>query len=132
MPYFAHTYLWKKRGLEFDNFVGFDIYSRNADTNYTSGTMFHWDGMVIQNFSRQFGLGAIGSTLMQITSDRGPAADLVQGYEGRASGVGAIAFYVPKLDKPGVILQLRWIDEFRVTHLLKGNMFMLGITLKLH
>jgi pimeloyl-ACP methyl ester carboxylesterase len=49
MPNLAHTYLWEKRGLEFDNFVGFDIYSQNSTTKYTSGTMFHWDGMVIQN-----------------------------------------------------------------------------------
>jgi hypothetical protein len=132
MPNFAHTYLWKKRGLEFDNFVGFDIYSKNAETKYTSGTMFHWDGMVIQYLSKQVGFGAIGSNLTQITNDRGPAADLVQGYEGRASGVGPMALYVAKLEKPGVILQLRWINEFKVTHLLKGNLFMFGITLKLN
>jgi hypothetical protein len=132
MPNFAHTYLWKKRGLEFDNFVGFDIYSKNAETKYTSGTMFHWDGMVIQYVSKQVGFGAIGSNLTQITNDRGPAADLVQGYEGRASGVGPMALYVAKLEKPGVILQLRWINEFKVTHLLKGNLFMFGITLKLN
>jgi len=132
MPNFAHTYLWKKRGLEFDNFVGFDIYSQNATTKYTSGTMFHWDGMVIQYLSKKVGVGAIGSNLTQITNDRGPAADLVQGYEGRASGVGPIAFYVAKLEKPGVIFQRRWINEFKVTHLLKGNVFMVGITLRLY
>src|SRR5689334_19800366 len=42
MPNVGHTYLWKKRGLEFDNLVGFDIYSKNTTTNYKSGTMFHW------------------------------------------------------------------------------------------
>ena len=74
-PNLAHTYLWKKRGLEFDNFVGF---------------------------------------------------------EGRAWGLGPMAFYVAKLEKPGVIVQLRWINEFEVTNLLKGNMLMLGLTLKLN
>ena len=56
MPNIAHTYLWKKRGLEFDNFVGFDIYSENGTTKYTSGTMFHWDGMIIQYLSERVGL----------------------------------------------------------------------------
>jgi hypothetical protein len=28
MPNFAYTYLWKKRGLEFDSFAGFDIYGK--------------------------------------------------------------------------------------------------------
>jgi hypothetical protein len=56
MPNIAHTYLWEKRGLEFDNFVGFDIYSQNSTTKYTSGTMFHWDGMVIQYLSKRVGV----------------------------------------------------------------------------
>jgi hypothetical protein len=132
MPNIAYTYLWEKRGLEFDNFVGFDIYSENATTRYKSGTMFHWDGMVIQYLSKRVGFGAIGSTLVQITSDTGPIADILNGFEGRASGVGPIALYVAKVEKPGVILQLRWVNEFKVTNLLKGNMFVFGLTLKLN
>ena len=56
MPNAAHTFLWAKRGLEFDNFVGFDIYTRNPVNKYNSGTMFHWDGMIIQYLSKRFGL----------------------------------------------------------------------------
>jgi hypothetical protein len=130
MPNFAHTYLWKKRGLEFDNFVGFDIYSRNQTTKYTSGTMFHWDGMVIQYLSGRFGVGAIGSNLTQITNDRGPVADVLHGFEGRAWGAGPMLLYVAKVENPGVVLQLRWVNEFEVTNLMKGNMFVFGLTLK--
>ena len=132
MPNVAHTYLWKKRGLEFDNFAGFDLYSQNPTTKYTSGTMFHWDGMAIQYLSERVGLGAIGSNLTQITNDRGPVANVLHGFEGRAWGIGAIAFYVAKLEKPGVVLQIRWINEFEVTNLLKGNAFVFGLTLKLN
>jgi hypothetical protein len=132
MPNLAHTYLWEKRGLEFDNFVGFDIYSQNTTTKYTSGTMFHWDGMVIQYLSKRVGFGVIGSNLTQITNDRGPIANVLHGFEGRAWGVGPLALYVAKVEKPGVIVQLRWVNEFEVTNLLKGNMFMLGLTLKLN
>jgi hypothetical protein len=131
MPNLAHTYLWEKRGVEFDNFVGFDIYSQNVTTKYTSGTMFHWDSMVIQYLSKRLGFGAIGSNLTQITNDRGPVANVLHGFEGRAWGAGPIAFYVAKVEKPGVIVQLRWVNEFEVTNLLKGNTFMFGITLKL-
>jgi hypothetical protein len=42
MPNVAHTILWEKRGLELDNFIGFDIYGQDPTTRYTSGTMFHW------------------------------------------------------------------------------------------
>ena len=131
MPNLAYTYLWKKRGLEFDSFVGFDIYSEDTTNHYTSGTMFHWDGMVIQYFSERFGVGAIGSNLTQITNDKGPIADVLHGFEGRASGVGPLILYVAKVEKPGVVLQLRWVNEFKVTNLVKGNMLMLGCTLKL-
>lgn len=132
MPNLAHTYLWEKRGLEFDNFVGFDIYSQNPTTKYTSGTMFHWDGMVIQYLSKRVGFGAIGSNLTQITKDSGPVANALHGFEGRAWGVGPIALYVARVEKPGVIFQLRWVNEFEVTNLLKGNAFVLGLTLKLN
>ena len=130
MPNVAHTYLWKKRGLEFDNFIGFDIYTQNRTTKYKSGTMFHWDGMVIQHLSERVGFGVIGSNLTQITDDTGPIAKILHGFEGRAWGVGPLVLYVAKVEKPGVFLQLRWVNEFEVTNLLKGNTFMLGVTLK--
>lgn len=131
MPNIAHTYLWKKHGLEFDNFVGFDIYSQNITTKYTSGTMFHWDGMALQYLSERFAFGAIGSNLTQITNDRGVVADVLHGFEGRAWGVGPVVLYVAKVEKPGVILQLRWVNEFEVTKLMKGNTLEAGITLKM-
>ena len=131
MPNIAHTFLWKKRGLEFDNFVGFDIYSQNITTRYTSGTMFHWDGMALQYLSEKFAFGAIGSNLTQITNDRGPVADLLHGFEGRAWGVGPIDLYVAKAEKPGIVLQIRWVNEFEVTNLMKGNTLEAGITLKM-
>jgi hypothetical protein len=31
-----------------------------------------------------------------------------------------------------VVIQLRWTSEFKVTNLLKGNAFMLGVTLELN
>jgi hypothetical protein len=130
-PTVAHTYLWKKRGLEFDNFVGFDIYGKDSTNRYTSGTMFHWDGMVIQYLSERFGFGAIGSNLTQITRDRGPVADVLHGFEGRAWGVGPMVLYVARVENPAVVVQLRWVNEFEVTNLLKGNMLMLGCTFKL-
>jgi hypothetical protein len=132
MPNVAHTYLWEKRGLEFDNFVGFDVYTENHETKYTSGTMFHWDGMVIQYLSKRVGFGVIGSKLKQITNDTGPVAKQLNGFEGHAWGVGPIALYVARVEKPGVVVQLRWVNEFEVNNLLKGNAFLFGLTFKLN
>ena len=122
----------RKRGLEFDNFVGFDIYTENSTTRYKSGTVFHWDGMVIQYLSKRVGFGAIGSNITQITNDTGPIANVLHGFEGRAWGVGPMALYVARVEKPGVIVQLRWVNEFEVTNLFKGNTFLFGLTLKIN
>jgi hypothetical protein len=71
-PNIAHTLFWEKRGLELDNYVGFDVYAKNPLTRYKSGTVFHWDGMLVQYLSKKFGFGAIVSNLTQITNDTGP------------------------------------------------------------
>ncbi len=68
-PNLTHTFLWKKRGLEFDNYLGFDIYSRNTTTKYTSGNVFNWGGMIVQYFSERFGVGAVISNITQVTDD---------------------------------------------------------------
>jgi hypothetical protein len=37
--------------------------------------------------------------------------------------------YVAKAEKPGVTVHLRWLNEFKVTNMLKGNILMAGISL---
>jgi hypothetical protein len=131
MPNVSHTYMWAKRGLELDNNIGFDIYSKNPVNNYTSGVMFHWDGMLVQYLSKRAGIGAIVSNLTQITNDTGPLTDQLHGFQGRAWGAGPMALYVIKPGKPGVTLQFRWVPEFAVTNLVKGNTLLLGFTFQL-
>jgi hypothetical protein len=102
-PNVSHTYLRRKRGQEIDNYVGFDIYSRNPTTRYTSGTVFHWDGMLFQYLSERGGFGAVVSNVTQITKDSGPLSNVLNGLQGRAWGAGPIVMYVAKLKNPGVV-----------------------------
>ena len=128
MPNFAHTSYLEKPKVEFDNFVGFDIYTRNNTTDYGSGTVFHWDGMVLKYFGdKKVAIGAIGSYLRQLTDDTGPLAELFNGFQARAWAVGPTVLYTARRANPGVTLQLRWLNEFKVTNLLKGNVFMAGV-----
>lgn len=131
MPNIAHTLMWAKRGLELDNFVGFDIYSQNPTTKYTSGTMFHWDAMLVQYLSKKLGFGAIVSNLTQITNDTGPLSNQLHGFQGSAWGAGPMLLYVMKAENPGVVFQFRWVPEFAVTNLMKGNTLLIGFTFKL-
>jgi hypothetical protein len=128
MPNIAHTILWEKRGLELDNFVGFDIYSRNPATLYHSGTMFHWDGMVVQYLSRRFGFGAIVSNLTQINRDTGPSTNLLHGFQGGAWGAGPMVVWVVKPKDPMMAFQFRWVREFAATNLVQGNTLLVGLT----
>ena len=131
MPNIAHTYIWPHLALELDNFVGFDIHARNQITNYGSGTVFHWDGMLLKYVAKnRVGFGGIASNVTQITNDSGTLANLLHGFEGRAWGAGPVVLFVARTEKPGVSIQFRWVPEFAVTNLLKGNTLMLGLTLK--
>lgn len=131
MPHVSHTYVWPQQGLELDNFVGFDIYSRNSSTDYRSGTMFHWDGMLLKYFAKnRFAAGAIVGNLTQITDGTGVLANQLHGFQGRGWGAGPTALYVVKLEHPAVILQFRPVPEFAVTNLTQGITLLLGLTFK--
>jgi hypothetical protein len=111
--------------------VGFDIYSQNPATEYASGTMFHRDGMVIQYLSERVGFRVIGSNLTQLNNDKGPLPTYCTASKA-ARGVSAPWPFTFKVEKPGVVLQLRWLNEFEVTNLIKGSTLELGITLMLN
>jgi len=127
-PNVTHTFLWKKRGMEFDNYIGFDIYSENPTTRYTSGTVFNWAGMVVQYFSPKFGVGAVVSNITQITNDTGPLANRLHGFRLNAWGAGPMVLYVAKAKKPSMAFQFRWVDTFTATNTVKGNALVLGVT----
>ena len=131
MPHIAHTWSWPKQGLELDNSVGFDIYTRNPSTNYRSGTMFHWDGMLLKYFAQnRFAVGGIAGNLTQITDDTGGLADRLHGFRGTGWGAGPTALYVARLENPSVIVQFRAVPEFAVTNLTQGITLLLGLTFK--
>jgi len=130
-PNLAHTLLWKKRGLEVDNYIGFDIYSKNPLTRYKSGVVFSWHGMLVQYLSERFGFGAIVSNITQITDDTGPLTNVLHGFRGGAWGAGPMVLYVAKPKNPGITLQFRWVPEFAVTNLTRGNTLLLGLTFRL-
>jgi hypothetical protein len=131
MPHVSHTYIWREKGLELDNFVGFDIYGRNPSTNYQSGTMFHWDGMLLKYWARnRFATGALVGNLTQITDDTGPLARQLHGFRGRIWGAGPTGLYVARQEKPAIVVQFRAVPEFAATNLTQGITLLLGVTFK--
>ena len=99
--------------------------------NYRSGTMFHWDGLLLKYLARnRFAAGAIVGNLTQITDDTGVLANRLHGFRGGGWGAGPTVLYVAKLEKPAVILQFRAVPEFAVTNLTQGITLLLGLTFK--
>ena len=112
MPNFAHTYFWEKRNLECANFVGFDFYGHNAATNYSSGTMFHWDGRGLKSSAKK----RLASVRSDPTSRRLPtkevASDALNGFAGRAWACRPNCPLFAKREKPGVSFQLGGSTKF--------------------
>jgi hypothetical protein len=131
MPHIAHTYAWPEKGLELDNYVGFDIYSSNSTTRYRSGTMFHWDGLLLKYWAKnRFAAGAILGNLTQITDDAGVIADTLHGFRGRVWGAGPTGLYVARLNDPLIVVQFRAVPEFGASNLTQGITLLLGLSFK--
>jgi hypothetical protein len=47
-------------------------------------------------------------------------------------GQRPVVLYIAKHEKPEVAIQFRWVREFAVTNLLKGELLLLGLTVKLN
>jgi len=87
--------------------------------------------MLVQYLLKTLGFGIIVSNVTQISKDSGPFAAQLNGFVGRAWGAGPMALYVIKPGKPGVTFQARWVPEFAVTNLVKGNTLLMGFTFQL-
>jgi hypothetical protein len=75
------------------------------------------------------GIGFIESWV-QVTDDEGTAADALNGFVGRAFGIGPIVTYSTKLGKSHLDLNARWIHDFDVSKRVEGDGFSFTASLK--
>jgi hypothetical protein len=81
-------------------------------------------------FKNGFGIGFVESWIQQITDDEGTAADALNGFVGRAFGIGPIVTYSTKLGKSHLDLSARWIHDFDVAKRVEGDGFNFTAALK--
>ena len=75
------------------------------------------------------GIGFVESWIQQLNDDDGaPAA--INGFLGRAFGIGPIATYSTKLGKSQLDLNARWIHDFDVSKRVEGDGFNFTASLK--
>jgi len=122
-PGVSVSWLSSKIGTELSVFAGFDLSTKNDQTDYQSGDVLHLDATVAQHLPLLggfAGVGANGFYYQQITGDSGSGASLGD-FEGRTVGVGPVLSYARKLGKTDLVAEVKWLPELSVEKRLKGD-----------
>ncbi len=130
IPTLSYTKLWMERGIEFSATWGVQFYTENDATDYENGVVSDLEFTVIQRFPNGMGVGLIGSWIDQLSDDDGDTADSLNGFSGRAFGVGPIFTYTKKFTDSQLDLSARWIHEFSVEKRFEGEVFGLSVGYK--
>lgn len=126
----AFTWLDPKVGLEISSAAGFTFNGENPDTNYKTGTEFHYEFAVVQNFSKQFGIGVNGYYYDQVSGDSGRGARL-GAFEGRVAAIGPVANLNFTIGELPVSASLKYFHEFDVRNRLEGDSGFITVTMPL-
>jgi hypothetical protein len=124
------TYLNPQSGLEVSGAVGFTFNGENPATKYRTGTEFHFEGALMEHFSKDFAIGVAGYHYEQITGDSGAGA-VIGPFKGRVSALGPNLTY--NLEVGGVLLltSVKYMREFDAENRLSGNVGMFTLTIPL-
>jgi hypothetical protein len=117
------SYLGQKNGIEFSTYIGYDINTEHALTDYQSGQQFHVDVTLAQHFplGKNFaGIGATGFYIQQTTGDSGSGARLGS-FEEMTAGVGPVLSYAGKIGKTPFAAELKWLPQISTQNTLKGD-----------
>ena len=127
-PTIAYTHLLKGGG-EFTAMAAFDFYTRNDDTDYKNGAVFRVDAMWTTTIAAQWHLGVVGGWIEQIEDDTGPTADKLNGFKGRAIGLGPIVTWSGKIGNQPAAFSARWVYDVEAKNRPKGNGVSVNLTL---
>ena len=84
---------------------------------------------LIKRFKSGLGIGFVESWIQQVNDDGG-APPALNGFSGRAFGIGPIVTYSTKLGKSHLDLNARWIHDFDVSKRVAGDGFNFTASLK--
>lgn len=124
-PVVSFSYLSSKIGLEISAFAGMDFNTKNGDTDYQSGNIFHLDLTVAEHLPlSKYGFIGIGFNAFywqQFTGDSGSGAVLGD-FEGRTQGIGPVISYIsPPICGHTVLAEVKWLPEIDVNNRVKGD-----------
>lgn len=126
-PAVSVSYLSSKIGLEASAFAGFDFNTKNDDTDYQGGDVFHLDLTVAEHLPLGklgvIGVGANAFYYQQITDDKahGLLGRTFDGFEGRTIGVGPVLSFIIKVCGKDLVAEVKWLPELEVKNRIKGD-----------
>jgi hypothetical protein len=99
IPGVAYTKILPQANIELSGIWDMEFYTENPDTHFQNGILSDLEVLAIKRFKNGFGIGFIESWIQQVTDDGGPTGDALNGFVGRAFGIGPIITYSTKLGK---------------------------------
>jgi len=127
-PTVAYTRLFPG-GSEFSTMAAIDFYTRNKDTDYNNGAVFHIDALWMTPIAPQWKLGVVGGWIEQLQKDTGPTADRLNGFKGYSVGLGPIVSWGGKIGNQPAAFSARWVYDVDAKNRPKGNGVAISLTL---
>jgi hypothetical protein len=107
----GYTYLNPAAGYEFSGVAGFTYNFKNPDTQYQSGTDFHFDWGASKFLSKHAFVGLVGYVYQQVTDDTGQPP-ILGAFRSRVLGVGPQFGYLFPIGNMQGYLNLKGYGEF--------------------
>ncbi|MCA0846011.1 SphA family protein [Salipiger thiooxidans] len=126
----AMTWFDPATGWEVSGAAGFTFNGENPETDYRTGTEFHFETAVTKTFPSTFSAGLVGYYYEQISEDSGSGATLGD-FKGRVSALGATFGYNFQMGNTPVSMRLRVLQEFEARNRLEGTAAFLTLSFPL-
>jgi hypothetical protein len=124
----AATWLNPATGLDISGGIGVTFNGENPATDYRTGTEFHAEWAISQNFNEAFSAGVVGYYYHQLTGDSGAGA-MLGDFKGQVAALGLTAGYNFKVAETPVSFRAKIYREFSARNRLEGTSGFLTISM---
>lgn len=125
----AFTWTEKTSKLQFNGSTGVTVNFENTETDYDSGTDFHFEWAIGREISKGLVIGVVGYDYRQLTGDSGAGARLGP-FEGEVDAIGAGLQYTTTIRKMPVTFNARHYEEYNAERHLEGSMSIVSGTIR--
>jgi hypothetical protein len=129
IPGVAYTKILPEDNIELTGIWQMEFDTEDHATHYQNGILSDLEVLAIKRFKNGLGIGFVESWIQQVNDDGGAPAAL-NGFAGRAFGIGPIVTYSTKLGKSHLDFSARWIHDFGVSNRVEGDGYNFSVSLK--